>query len=79
MPAYLLLRVNSDKEMQDKSRTDPSSKQSKLRLGNVQMKISPDKQLVLQLIFESEQDLTGISQLCALSVGFQLKTLGIAS
>lgn len=79
MPAYLLLRVSLDKEMKEKSRTDSSSKQSKLRLGNVQMKISPDKQLVLQLIFESEQDLMGVSQLCAVSVGFQFKTLGIAS
>lgn len=79
MPAYLLLRVNLDKEMKEKSRTDSSSKQSKLRLGNVQMKISPDKQLVLQLIFESEQDLMGVSQLCAVSVGFQFKTLEIAS
>lgn len=75
----MLLRVNLDKEMKEKSRTDSSSKQSKLRLGNVQMKISPDKQLVLQLIFESEQDLMGVSQLCAVSVGFQFKTLGIAS
>lgn len=37
------------------------------------------KQLVLQLIFESEQDLMGVSQLCAVSVGFQFKTLEIAS
>lgn len=56
MPAYLLLRVNLDKEMKEKS-----------------------KQLVLQLIFESEQDLMGVSQLCAVSVGFQFKTLEIAS
>lgn len=82
MLPYFLLRVISGKEMKEELRTDTTPKQSKelrLRVGTVQMQISPE-QLSLQLIFEWEQALMGMSPLlCALSVGLQSKILGTAS